>query len=91
MQIRSIARSLALATTVLMTVTVAHAEGDIYSRLMMMKEMDANKDGMLSKQEYLDMATKIWDMKADEVKAKGGMLTPAQFKELQKILGRTLG
>lgn len=91
MKILWIARSLALAATVLMTVTVAHAEGDIYSRLMTMEELDANKDGMLSKQEYLDMANKIWDMKAEEVKAKGGMLTPAQFKELQKVLGRTLG
>ncbi len=91
MQIRSIARTVALAATFIMTVTVAHAEGDIYSRLMMMKEMDANKDGMLSKEEYLEKAGKIWDMKADEVKAKGGMLTPAQFKELQKVLGRTLG
>lgn len=90
MQIRSIARTLAIAAAVTLAGTAAHAEGDIYSRLMMMKEMDSNKDGMISKEEYLEMVGKLWDMKADEMKAKGGMLTPAQFKELQKVLGRTL-
>jgi len=91
MQIRSIARSLAIAAAFSGAGTLAHADGDIYSRLMMMKEMDANRDGMISKEELLEMVGKIWDMKAGEIKAKGGMLTPAQLKELQQVLGRTLG
>ena len=91
MQIRSIARSLAIAATFTLAGTLAHADGDIYSRLMMMKEMDANHDGMISKEEFLDKVGKLWDMKAEEMKAKGGMLTPQQFKEVQKILGRSIG
>lgn len=90
MKILSISRSLALVAALFVTATAAQAEGDIYSRLMMMKEVDANKDGMISKEEYLQMVGKVWDMKADEMKAKSGMLTPAQLKELQKVLGRTL-
>lgn len=90
MTYRSIARTLAVAATFTLAGSLAHAEGDIYSRLMMMKEMDANKDGMVSKEEFLERVGKLWDMKAAEMKAKGGMLTPAQLKDLQKVLGRSI-
>lgn len=69
----------------------AHAEGDIYSRLMAMREMDRNQDSMVSKEEFLAMVAKLWDMKAAEMKAKNGLLSPEQLKELQKVLGRQLG
>ena len=91
MAFKQLARTLFIAAALGSTAVIAHAEGDIYSRLMMMKEMDANKDGMISKEEFLNMVSKLWDMKADEMKAKGGMLTPAQLKEVQKVLGRSIG
>lgn len=69
----------------------AQAEGDIYSRLMAMREMDRNQDNMISKDEFLAMVAKLWDMKATEMKAKNGQLSPEQLKELQKVLGRQLG
>jgi hypothetical protein len=69
---------------------VAFAGGDIYSRLFEMREMDRNQDGMISKEEFLAMVSKAWDMKATEMKAKG-RLTPEQFTELQKVLGRSIG
>ena len=68
----------------------AFAQGDIYSRLMEMREMDANKDGMISKQEFLDMISKAWDMKLEEMKVHTDTLSPEHLKELEKTLGRVL-
>jgi hypothetical protein len=68
----------------------ALAQGDIYSRLFDMREMDRNKDGMVSKEEFLAMVAKAWDMRAADQKIKGGKMTPEQIKELEKLLGRTL-
>lgn len=58
---------------------------------MTMKELQATQDGMVSKEKFLEMLSKMWDMKAQEIKAKDGMLSPQQLKELQKVLGRTSG
>ena len=57
---------------------------------MDMKAMDANKDGMVSKQEFLAMMAKAWDMRMQEAKLKGSKMTAEQLKELEKILGRML-
>lgn len=86
-----ILRSAALAATLALAGTAAFAEGDIYSRLFEMKQMDKNKDGMVSKEEFLAMVSKLWDMHSVEVKIKGGKMTPEQVKELEKLLGRSLG
>ncbi len=83
-------RSAALAIALAVTGTVALAEGDIYSRLYEMHMADAKKAGMMSKQEFLAMVAKVWDMKAGEMKLKGGKMDAAQIKELEKTLGRTL-
>lgn len=51
----------------------------------LMKMADANGDGMVTKKEYLDMMSKMWDqkhakmMKADP-KMKAGMMDMEQFK-----------
>jgi predicted secreted protein len=51
---------------------------------LMMKMADMNKDGMVSRQEYLDMAAKMWDdkhasmMKTDST-MKAGMMGKSQF------------
>ena len=90
MSIRTVTR-IVVACLALGTIgTAAHAEGDIYSRLMEMREMDKNNDGMISKQEFLDMIAKAWDMKVDEMKMKTDTLDPAHIKELEKTLGRVL-
>jgi hypothetical protein len=64
--------------------------GDIYARLMEMHEMDKDHDGMISKQEFLDMIGKAWDMKVDEMKMHGDTMSPEHLKELEKTLGRVL-
>lgn len=88
---RSLLRPLAVALALAGTSAVALAEGDIYSRLMEMRAMDRNHDGMVSKEEFLAMIAKAWDMHAQEMKVRNGKLTPEQLKELEKVLGRTLG
>lgn len=51
---------------------------------LMMKMADANKDGMVSRKEYLEMAARMWDekhakmMKSDPA-MKAGMMGKEQF------------
>lgn len=92
MNAANLARSVAAALVMAASGTAALAQGgDIYSRLFEMKEMDRNKDGMVSKEEFLAMVGKLWDMHSLEVKIKGDKMTPEQIKEIEKILGRTFG
>jgi hypothetical protein len=69
--------------------SAAHAEtledmrfGDI----AVVKMMDKNKDGMVSRAEFLEMMGKVYDMKAKQMKAKGGMMTSIEFDEFAKYL-----
>ena len=88
---RSVLRPLAVALALAGTSAAALADGDIYSRLMDMRAMDRNRDGMVSKEEFLAMVAKAWDMHAQENKVRNGKLNPEQLKELEKVLGRSLG
>jgi len=90
MNITNFTRSALVAIAVVAGSSAAFAQGDIYSRLFDMKAMDRNNDGMVSKQEFLDMMAKAWDMRMEEAKLKGSKMDAAQIKELEKILGRTL-
>lgn len=67
----------------------AHAEtmddmrfGDIVT----VKMMDMNKDGMVSRAEFLEMMGKVWDMKAKKMGVKGNRMTSAEFDEIAKYL-----
>lgn len=88
---RTILRPLALALALAAGGGAAFADGDIYSRLMEMRAMDRNQDGMVSKEEFLAMIAKAWDMHAQENQLRNGKLTPEQLKQLERVLGRTLG
>lgn len=90
MKFRTLIRGATVALALATLGGVASAEGDIYSRLFEMREMDRNKDGMITKEEFLAMVSKAWDMKAAEMKVKGP-LTPDQLRDLQKVLGRSIG
>lgn len=90
MKFRTLIRGATVALPLATLGGVASAEGDIYSRLFEMREMDRNEDSMISKEEFLAMVSKAWDMKAAEMKVKG-RLTPEQLGELQKVLGRSIG
>jgi hypothetical protein len=91
MNLKHHARMIVIAAALGTAGVTAHAEGDIYSRLMTMRELQATQEGLVTKEKFLEMVSRTWDMKAQEMKAKDGMLTPQQLKELQKILGRNIG
>ena len=58
-----------------------------------MDKIDKNKDGMVSKQEFLDMMTKAWDTQMaahPEVKDKGRM-TLEQYKAFAKMFNLDIG
>lgn len=59
---------------------------DDFMLFFKMEMMDKNKDGMVSKQEFMAMMDKAYDMKAKAMGAKGGMITEAQMKEFLKSL-----
>lgn len=90
MSLRHLTRIAVASLALAAAASPALAEGDIYSRLMEMREMDMNKDGMISKQEFLDMISKAWDMKLEEMKVHTDTLSPEHLKELEKTLGRVL-
>ena len=56
------------------------------SEMMAFKTMDKNKDGMVTKAEFLEMAGKTFDMYAKEVGAKGGKIDAAQLEKLRTTM-----
>ena len=64
----------------------ANAEYYPFAEIMAMKMMDKNKDGMVSKKEFMDMMGMAWDMNAKKMGAKGDKMTPDQFKEILMYL-----
>ncbi len=69
--------------------TAARAEKDddmSFSGMFKMDRIDKNKDKMVSKAEFLEMMGKVYDMKAKEMKVKGGMMTPADFQQVMMYL-----
>ena len=63
-----------------------NAEFYPFAEIMAMKMMDKNKDGMVSRKEFLDMMAMSWDMNAKKMGIKGDMMTPAQFNEVLMYL-----
>lgn len=62
------------------------ADGSLYERLREMKVMDSNKDGMVSKAEFMKMVDKAYDEKAQKMGVKKGMMTQEQLDEMVKAL-----
>ncbi|HEY8047644.1 MAG TPA: EF-hand domain-containing protein [Ramlibacter sp.] len=90
MQFRKIATTLA-AATLLAAAGSAYAAGTVseyypFSEIMSMKMMDKNKDGMVSKKEFMDMMSMAWDMNAKKMTVKGDKMTTDQFNQLLQYL-----
>lgn len=62
------------------------ADDNSFSGMARMERMDKNKDGMVSKAEFLEMMGKVYDMKAKEMKSKGGMMSSEDFKQFLMYL-----
>lgn len=65
--------------------TAARAEAQdekSFAAFFKMEQVDKNKDHMVSKAEFLEMMGKMWDMKAKEMKVKGGLMNPTDFEQV---------
>jgi hypothetical protein len=88
-RIQSAALAAALGTAFTLAAPRARAEtmddmrfGDIAT----VKMMDKNKDGMVSKAEFLEMMGKLYDAKAKKMGSKGGVMSSVEFDEFVKYL-----
>ena len=91
MQLKRLASSLAIAAALLASGSAfaagpTNAEYYPFQEIMSMKMIDKNKDGMVSKKEFMDMMTMAWEMNAKKMGVKGDMMTDAQFKEILMYL-----
>lgn len=81
--------ALTLAGAAACAATPAFAETDAdasFSGMIAMSRIDKNKDGMVSKKEFLDAMGKVWDMKAKQMKAKDGNFDKAQMEQILMYL-----
>jgi hypothetical protein len=65
--------------------TAAHAQTSddmTFAGIMKADKVDKNKDGMVSKAEFIAMMGKIWDMKAKEMKAKDDKINMQQYEQI---------
>jgi len=80
-----------LAMAGAMSAVPVHAQEATPWPELWMKMMDKNKDGMVTKQEFLDAMGKLWDdkhakmMKSDK-EMKSGMMSRPQFTRFAKDL-----
>jgi hypothetical protein len=91
MKLQQLAGTFTVAATLLAAGTAfaagpSTAEYYPFQEIMSMKMIDKNKDGMVSKKEFMDMMSMSWDMNAKKMGAKGDMMTPDQFKEILMYL-----
>jgi hypothetical protein len=78
---------IAAAALIGTTITRAETMDDMrFGDIATMKMMDKNKDGMVSKAEFLEMMGKVYDMKAKQMKSKGGVMSSVEFDEFAKYL-----
>lgn len=71
------------------TTLPAHAQEGTQDDFMLffkMKTLDKDKDGMVSKKEFMAAMEKAYDMKSKAAAARGGMLTEAQMQEFIRRL-----
>jgi hypothetical protein len=86
--------------------TPAHAQGarsEDRLRHFQMSMIDVDKDGFVSKKEFVDTMSRMWDMKmSDMAKAQGGdaakalarmkdRMTIDQYREFAKMFGLDIG
>ena len=57
-----------------------------FDGMMKMQMVDTNKDGKVSKKEFLDMMGKMWDAQTKKMGVKSDAVTEAQMKEILMYL-----
>jgi Ca2+-binding EF-hand superfamily protein len=57
-----------------------------FMEIMAMKMMDKNKDGMVSKTEFMDMMNMAWEMNAKKMGVKADKMSKEQFEQMLHYL-----
>lgn len=70
------------ATTLPLAVRAETIEDMSFDGLMKMAMVDANKDGKVSKREFLEMMGKVWDARMKKAGMKGETMSEAQFRDM---------
>ena len=57
-----------------------------YAEMMKIEMMDTNKDGAVSREEYLAAAARMYDMAVEHMKLKDGKMSSLQLREFRSAL-----
>lgn len=88
MTAKTLGRALIVASAFLAlnTMAASHSGAMKASDMLKMEMMDTNKDGMVSKEEFLAAMGKVFDMKAKEMNAKDGKIDAGQLDKLRSAM-----
>jgi Ca2+-binding EF-hand superfamily protein len=75
--------ALGLGSTAAMAETAADMSFD---GMIAMPRIDKNKDGMVSKKEFLDMMAAVWDEKAKKMSIKFDRMSAEEFRQIVMYL-----
>ena len=82
-------RTLSLLATLIVACSAATANtlpAARYAEMMTVEMMDTNKDGMVSREEFLAAAAKMFDLAATHMKAKDGKMSSLQLRDFRSAL-----
>jgi hypothetical protein len=84
---KTLIATLALALAGHVGIAAAQTADDMsFSGNFKMDRIDRNKDGMVSKAEFLEAMGKVWDMKMKEMKIKGDKASADEMKQILMYL-----
>lgn len=99
----STASLLAVAAVFAMPAHAQDSRSEDRLRHFQMSMIDADKDGMVSRKEFMDMVSKVWDMEMSDMAKSGGdamkaapakmkdKMTLEQYREFAKMFGLNIG
>lgn len=71
------------ATALAATPARAENEADMsFDGMVKMNRMDTNKDGRVSRKEFLDRMAAVWDMRARKATMKDGTMSAEDFEKM---------
>ena len=76
----------AAAFVSLNAMSAAHTGGPMMHDMMKMPMMDTNKDGMVSRAEFLEAMGKSFDMHAKDMKAKDGKIDAGMLEKMRNAM-----
>ena len=88
MIVKTLSRGLIVAAAFvsLNAMSAAHTGGPMMADMMKMPMMDTNKDGMVSRAEFLDAMGKAFDMHAKEMKASDGKIDAGMLERMRSAM-----